>query len=168
MGPATELDLVRRSREGDRDSFARLVDLYGGSVLALAYGRVGNYADSQDIAQDAFVLAFENLDQLRKPQKFGAWLKSITANLCRRWRRSQAYQSRLREDSRIVCERLGYPSIAEPDERLKESETRRVLDKALGNLSPQDREAITLFYLEQRSVAQAAQLSGISVAVEFS
>ena len=114
MALQAELELVRRAQSGDRDSYGRLVDLYGGAVLAIAYSRVGNYAVSQDIAQDAFLLGLENLPKLRQPHKFGAWLRGITTNLCNNWQRSEAYRKRLREDSTTVREDQIASSSAPP------------------------------------------------------
>ena len=76
MDEKRELELVRRAQNGDRDSYGRLVDLYGGLVFAIAYSRIVNYTISQDIAQDAFLLGFENLAKLRHPQRFGTWLRT--------------------------------------------------------------------------------------------
>ncbi|MFC1735794.1 sigma-70 family RNA polymerase sigma factor [Candidatus Hydrogenedentota bacterium] len=162
MKSQAEPDLIRKALGGDSGSFGELADIYGSSVLALAYSRIGNYAASEDIAQDAFAVAFEKLDSLREPGRFGAWLRAITANLCRQWQRSQAYRRRLQADSVAICDKLGYTRVSQPDAALGQAETYGILDKALGKLPPVSREALTLFYLEEESIKTAAEKLDIS------
>lgn len=164
MEADSELVLVERAQSGDRDSYGRLADLYGGVVLAIAYSRIGNYTVAEDIAQDAFLIGFENLSKLRQPQRFGSWLKTITAHLCTRWHRSQAYRSRLQTDSVALRERLGHvqpPSIAE---KLDRREAQSMIDEALRKLPVRDRKVILLYYFENKSVAEAAKALDISTA----
>jgi len=162
MDGAHELELVRKAQRGDRASYGTLVDLYGGAVLAIAYSRVGNFQVSQDIAQDTFLLGFENLGKLRSPNRFGAWLKTIARNLCANWHKSESYRKRLHEDSAMLHARLGYENGAAADERMEHDEMRNLIDQALDCLSVGDREAIVLYYFEGQSVGDAAKSFGIS------
>ncbi len=162
MDADRELDLVKRAQMGDRDSYGRLIDHYGGVVLAIAYSRVGNYTVAQDIAQDAFLLGLEHLVSLRKPHRFGSWLKTITANLCNRWHKSQAYRERLMADSAIVRKGLGYAGASEAEEKMERKEIHRLLDETLENVPVRDRESIMLYYFEGKSIDDAASALGIS------
>jgi len=164
MDKNTELDLVKKAQAGDRDSYGQLADLYAGAVLAAAYGRVGNYAVSQDIAQDAFLLGLENLAKLRQPRRFGLWLRTITKNLCRDWHRSEAYRRRLQQDSLALKERLGYTHCLEAGEELEQKEMRNLIDESLGDLPARDRESLLLYYFEGKSIAEAARALDISPA----
>jgi len=164
MDADRELDLVKKAQTGDRDAYGRLVDVYGDVVLAIAYSRVGNYTVSQDIAQDALVLGFEHLVSLRRPQSFGAWLKTITANLCNKWLKSRAYREKLHEDSVALREQLSYGNGASADERLEHKELHSMLDEMVANLPIRDREALVLYYFRGRSVREAADALGITSA----
>ena len=86
---ATDSELVQLTHAGDTASFGELVRRYQGLIYGLAYHRIGNFADAQDIAQEAFVKAFRRLDQLDQPERFAAWLKTIAANECRMWLRAR-------------------------------------------------------------------------------
>ncbi|OGS52488.1 MAG: hypothetical protein A3K19_03480 [Lentisphaerae bacterium RIFOXYB12_FULL_65_16] len=82
-----EAVVIQKILQGDRESFTQLVAKYRAPVIALAFNRIGNAADAQEIAQDAFVAAFQRLPKLRDQNRFGAWLRSITLRLCAmRWR----------------------------------------------------------------------------------
>ncbi len=71
---------------GDQQAIARLYNAYSHKVLGICYNVVGNRAVAEELAHDAFVLAFSKLDHLRDPNRFDAWLSSITANVALRYK----------------------------------------------------------------------------------
>lgn len=77
MGQQTDAELVVLTRGGDRDSYSTLVARYQGHVYGLAYSLVDDWAEAQDIAQEAFIRAYVNLDQLQDPTRFAAWLRRV-------------------------------------------------------------------------------------------
>jgi RNA polymerase sigma-70 factor (ECF subfamily) len=91
-----DIDLVERSLQGERDAFEDLVRKYQDAVYGLAFHLTGNFADAQDIAQQAFVTAYLKLPQLKDPGRFASWLKRITVNECISWSRQQERFIRLR------------------------------------------------------------------------
>ncbi len=89
-----DAELVRQTLAGDGDAFGELVKRYQGLVCGLAYHLVGNRADAEDLAQDAFLSTYKNLNQLKDPSKFGAWLRQIAANFCRAFQQRHSYHAR--------------------------------------------------------------------------
>ena len=83
-------ELVQQTLDGDPNGFNRLVTKYRSSVYAIAYHWTKNFAESQDLTQESFLRAYEQLDKLRDASKFGGWLQQITTNLCRLWWRGQS------------------------------------------------------------------------------
>ena len=79
--------MVRRALEGRGGAFGVLVEKYQGLVHGLAFHLVGNLADAEDLAQDAFVKAYQNLHRLEDPAKFARWIRRIVANECKMWLR---------------------------------------------------------------------------------
>ena len=69
MTEPTDGHLVGMTRGGDREAYGALVSRYQGHVYGLANSLVGNWADAQDIAQETFIRAYMNLDQLRENLK---------------------------------------------------------------------------------------------------
>jgi RNA polymerase sigma-70 factor (ECF subfamily) len=69
--------LARLAREGDRDAFARLVDLHQQSAWRVAMAALGRHEEAEDAAQDAFISAWRNLGNLRDDERFRPWLLSI-------------------------------------------------------------------------------------------
>lgn len=74
-------ELVLSAQGGDRQAFGQLVERYERSVYATALRRLGNHAEAQELTQEVFVQALRKLDQLREPQAFGGWLRSITVRM---------------------------------------------------------------------------------------
>src|SRR3954470_8157911 len=70
-------ELVLRSRLGDRQAFARLVERYEQPALVVARSILHSWHDARDAVQDAFVTAFTKLNRLWSPCKFGAWFIGI-------------------------------------------------------------------------------------------
>ena len=70
--------LVRAAQDGDRQAFGQLVERYSRAVYAIALRRLRNHAEAQELVQEVFVQALRKIGQLREPECFGGWLRSIT------------------------------------------------------------------------------------------
>jgi RNA polymerase sigma-70 factor (ECF subfamily) len=73
-------DLIDRCRKGDRDAYFRLYKLYSRSMYNVGYRIVNNLEEAEDVLQEAFISAFDNLEAYRGDSTFGAWLKRIVVN----------------------------------------------------------------------------------------
>ena len=81
--------IIHKCLNGEREAFGLLVDKYKASIYALAYSKLRNFHDAEDITQEAFIKAYRKLHTLRWWDNFLAWLYAITSNLCKDWLRSQ-------------------------------------------------------------------------------
>lgn len=81
--------LIGRVLQGDRDSFCELVMKYQHAVYNLAFHHLKNFADAEDVTQEVFLEAYRSLGTLKRPERFGSWLKGIATNLCKMWLRRQ-------------------------------------------------------------------------------
>src|SRR5687767_13869691 len=92
-----DLELVNRSRAGDRDAFGELVARYQSVICSITYSATGSLASSEDLAQETFLAAWRQLSSLREPAKLRSWLCGIARNLCnnatRRNSREPVHQS---------------------------------------------------------------------------
>lgn len=77
----TIAQLVSAAQAGDREAQSALYERYQGSALALAYRKVGNWDEAEELVQDVFIHAFDRLDQLRVPEAFGGWLRQIVRRM---------------------------------------------------------------------------------------
>ena len=81
----SDSDLVRKSLQGDLESFELLIERYQQAVYNIAYYKSRNYFDAEDLAQDIFLAAFKALPTLKDINKFSSWLFGIAYNRCHKW-----------------------------------------------------------------------------------
>ena len=79
-----EIQLIERGRQGDETAFGSLYRAYHRQMTGICQRIVDNRQVAEELAHDAFLLAFAKMDQLHNPQCFEAWLISITTNVARR------------------------------------------------------------------------------------
>lgn len=73
---------LEEARQGNKESFGRLIGAYQGPVFNLAYRMLGNADEAEQAAQEAFIRAWTRLDSYKPGHKFSTWLLSITSNYC--------------------------------------------------------------------------------------
>src|SRR6476619_8625046 len=76
----SDAELVSRSLAGDRDAFSRIVARYQTLICSIAYSRIGNLGQSEDVAQETFITAWKHLRHLREPSNLRGWLCGIARN----------------------------------------------------------------------------------------
>jgi RNA polymerase sigma factor (sigma-70 family) len=157
-----DADLVRESLAGNRDAFGHIIGRYQTLICSLAYSATGNLSQSEDLAQDTFVIAWRHLRDLREPAKLRSWLCSIARNLINHALR------RLGNEPSYAAEPL--ESVREshsphplPVERAISSEEAEILWRSLERIPEIYRETLVLFYREYQSVPVVAQALDLTV-----
>lgn len=146
LASAHDLDLVAMAATGGRGAFGELVRRHSSPVRALLRRLGADPATADDVAQDAFLAAFEQISDFRGEGTFQAWVKRIAARLyVKRWRR-QARREALAEAADDEAAPLGEPGHAD----------RIDLDEALKTLSEAERLCVSLCYGAGLSHAEAA------------
>jgi len=145
--------LVRAVLAGDKAVYEKLYDRYAPMIRAVCYDTTGDLADAQDLAQDVFMRAYEKLDRLRDPDRFGKWLFGIARRRCQEWlRRNLQLQNKHVE--------LGGAQIAVPDP--PDDDRIELLRKMITTLPDKERLALHTFYLQGRSADNARRIMGLS------
>jgi RNA polymerase sigma-70 factor (ECF subfamily) len=154
----SEADLVIRARQGDEAAWATLVHQYQEAIFRLAYLHLGDADDAQDVAQEAFIRAFQALDRFDVTRPLRPWLLSITANLARNRRRAVGrYLAAVRRLIQAQPE-AGTPA-ATRDARGWEAE---ILWQAVRRLRPSDQDVIYLRFFLELSVDETAAALGVA------
>jgi RNA polymerase sigma-70 factor (ECF subfamily) len=149
----TDAELVKAVLSGDKHVFAELVRRYERPVRAVALDVVGNYHSAADVAQDAFVRAYERLAGLRKPESFGPWLMKITRRCALDSARRKPKETPL--DTKIAAR------IENPNGQLGEDKQR--LLAAVVKLSKAEKQVVMLRYFGENSVNDVANMLGRNV-----
>lgn len=156
--------LVIRAREGDYEAFEQLFERHRQLVYRFAYQMVPRRDDAEDIVQEAFVRAYQNLHRYRDEAKFTTWLLRIVTNLCT----DQARMSHRRQalEQQEAGEGLVWMTVGSTDDPVQNLEaSRRVaaLRKALNALPPHHRTVIVLRDIEEREYSEISEILGCTV-----
>ena len=159
-----DTQLVLWSLVGDMAAYDELVRRYRGAVLAVAEGVLGAYEAAQDVAQEAFLLAFKALPQIEDPSKFAGWLCAIARN---RARRVAARESRTRPAEPDELDALLLQESAEIAPHPVDEMIRRIehlsVRTALGKLPEDYRIVMRLYYYEEWPVKRIGEFLSLPV-----
>lgn len=161
---ADERALIRRSAGGDAAAFRVLVDLHRDRAYGLALRLLRSEQDAEEVAQDAFVRAWRAIGEFRGDASFSTWLYRIV------WRRAVDRAAILRTrrnretalDAEDESGALGYVSTAEAARATHAAQAAEAPDperfeRMIASLSEVQRAVVTLFYQEDRSVAEVGR-----------
>ncbi|MCC6794926.1 MAG: sigma-70 family RNA polymerase sigma factor [Candidatus Hydrogenedentes bacterium] len=151
---STDEWVVRRVLRGHRNDFSVLVRRYYPTVKSVIRSRLANPADAEDVAQEAFIQAFQKLDTLKAPQRFGPWLITIA--------RSKAVSSQRKtwRETPLTDELLA--SLLAKPHSFEQEELRTMLKHFLNELDPESRELLMMHYYGGKGLRECAQLLNIS------
>ncbi|WP_245575908.1 sigma-70 family RNA polymerase sigma factor [Alicyclobacillus contaminans] len=138
----------------DLQELERWMDLYGRDVMNTAYAYVKNYHQAQDITQDVFLRAFVKRDTFRGQSSIRTWLLTITVNRCKDHLRSWAQRHEIQDDGSIVY----VESLSDTERQAMARVERDELWRALGQLPVKLREVLVLYYLQDLSGREIAQV----------
>jgi RNA polymerase sigma factor (sigma-70 family) len=154
------------ARGGDHAAYGRIVSACQNTVTAIALAIVRDVPSSEDIAQDAFLSAWQHLRRLQNPDSFLPWLRQITRNLARDHLRANKralhkvdFASDDQMDAAIAA--AADPAPSPPDVLIDEERTRAAAD-LISALPTESRETLLLFYREGQRSQQVATLLGLS------
>jgi RNA polymerase sigma-70 factor (ECF subfamily) len=158
-----EADLIRRAQRGDEDAFATLVRRHQRRAQGIARSLVPAEEDARDLAQEAFLRVFRNLDRFDFQHPFATWLHRIVTNLAIDHLRKRRLV--LRSSGGDADE--GEPDIEVVDEaqpapshRLEASETAERVREVIGALAPHFQTVLVLRELEGLPCTEIAEIVG--------
>lgn len=144
--------LIQQALDGNIEAWGEIVRRYKGAVYGIALGIVGNSADAEDAAQDAFIRAYENLRRYDIERKFSTWIFTITANLCKNMLRRNKFQTRL-DDT------VQYEGHAEdPEAIIARDERHELVQDALAALDEKYRSPMVLRFYGELDYLEIAQI----------
>lgn len=151
------ITLVRSAQSGDSASFAELYNLYYQRVFAFIRTIVRNSADAEDILQLTFLNAWRNLDQLSDPAAFNTWIQVVARNLSTSHLRKKNFVllDAEKDDTPVDIEDT---ELLLPEVYAEQEDLSRRLGKIIDSLSDVQRQTVMLFYFDQLSVEEIAQV----------
>jgi RNA polymerase sigma-70 factor (ECF subfamily) len=163
-----ELQLVQAAKGGDVSAFEDLVKRYDRNVFRIAQHITQNREDAEDVVQDAFLKAYQNLGQFQGQSKFYTWLVRIAVNeaLMRLRRRRPERMVSLDED--VKTEDDSVPrEVADwspnPEQQYSQAELKDILTRTIQGLPPSFRTVFVLRDVEGLSTEEAAEALDLSI-----
>jgi len=153
----SERELVEHAQAGDTGAFDALVSLYSKRVLSIAWGIVRNAIDAEELAQEAFVKAYQNIARFRSGEPFGPWIFRITTNLALdvlKHRRRVKHEELTEREPAMRRDRADLPAIA--------NEIARRIGGAIDELPEMQRVVAQLHLIEQFEHREIASMTGLS------
>ncbi len=162
MDQDQEQEIIGRVLGGDCSAFAGLVEKHQGPIFNLAYRMTGSREDADDLTQETFIRAYQNLQQFDQGKKFFTWLYTIGINLIR---------NHLKKNERKVAHLVAPDSALEHQAQGHEigegealSYDRMIrLEQVIRKLPVDLREAIILKFVQDLTFEQVANVTGDSV-----
>lgn len=148
--------------------FAGFMRAYQDMVFSTAVRMTGQDAQAQDIAQEVFLKAWENFEQLQQSPTAGGWLKTVTTNLTlnflSRYRRRWRFFSEMRTDDEADYEPGEEHAVADLGLADRDADERRALiDEALKRLPDHQRLPLVLYHFEEMPYEEIARRLGVSL-----
>jgi RNA polymerase sigma-70 factor, ECF subfamily len=160
----TDAGLVRRAREGDYGAFEQLFERYRTMAYRFAYQMVGRRDDAEDIVQEAFVRAYQNLHRYRDEAKFTTWLLRIVTNLCTDEARKNQRRTVLeQQEAAGALDWMTVGDTEDPVNNLEEDRRKLALRKAMNALPAHHRTMIVLRDIEEKEYPEIAKIIGCTV-----
>src|SRR5947208_15345258 len=163
-----ELALVDAARHGDVGAFEQLIKRYDRNVFRIAQHITQNREDAEDVVQDAFIKAYQNLEQFQGNSKFYTWLVRIAVNEALMKLRRRRSDKTVSLDEDVVTEEGSMPrEVADwspnPEQLYGQAELGDILKKTIQGLPPGFRTVFVLRDVEELSTEETAEMLGLSI-----
>jgi len=157
---ATEL-LVEKARAGNRTAFERLAGLFHEDIFRMVYYRTRSKMDAEDLTQEIFIRAFNNVSKLKEVNRFKSWLFSIAANRVRDFHRKNRFQKLFSSFADSDNENQSDPEDDDrPDalDSLMKRDFWKKVGMLLDKLPKMEREVFILRFMDHLSIKEVSQV----------
>lgn len=157
----TEQEAVARAKTGDQDAFEQLVLDNQNKIYSLTFRMVNDREEAADLAQEAFVKAWQGLSSFQGESSFSTWVYRLATNVCIDYLRREKRKRQVESEISLDDEQAGWAEPADwsqdPQHRLEQSEMGRALERGLQALPEQQRQILVLRELSGLSYQEIAE-----------
>lgn len=159
--------LVRLSRNGDRQAFEELVNMYQDKIYHLAYRMLNFSSEAEDVVQDTFLRVYMNLDRYDENQKFSTWIYRIATNLCidrlRKRKPNYSLDAEMPDGEGSDWYSLLKSDQETPEEEIVLSETQGQIRQAISGLPEKYKSVVVLRYFHDMSLQEIGEVLNMPV-----
>ena len=167
-----EKEIIEKVKKGETKYFAEIINKYKKVVFGHAYNFLRNKEEAEDASQEIFVSIFNNLKKFRGDAKISTWIYRITVNTCKnRLKQLQRLRGRMTEEiyepgaeeKPSLVDRIKEKEEKEPDKSFASDEIKNTVYKRIDELTPEQRQVITMRDVDGLSYDDMARVLKISV-----
>lgn len=164
MSDRSDAQLVKDILNGRRELYAVLMRRHSQRVFRIARGLLRSDADAQDACHDAYVRAYQELDELAEPAGFGGWVARIVANLALRRLRRQKTWPGLPERGDPACISDEVPTHA-PDHDASRKQLRAILEETIDQVPTVYRAVLVMCDVEGMTADEASEMLDVAAGI---
>jgi len=152
-----EIEIIERIKNGDEMAFQQIMSKYGERVMGLAFHFTKNYQDAEDLYQETFIKVYRNINSFRFESEFFTWVYRILANQAFNYFRKSKRMTIVEPgENDYLWETIPADESSEADQATLNSSLREEIDRALLQLSPQQRVVFILKHYEGKKIKDIA------------
>ncbi len=156
--------LVEKAQKGDSDALNKLFNEFYNDVYYFALKTVKDEQTACDVTQEAFIEIINTIGNLKEPAAFVTWIKQITYHQCTRYfkKKKDILVPEDEEGNTVFDTLVEENGDFIPDEAMDKKDFKETILKILDELSEEQRSAVILYYFDELSVKQIAEIQGVS------
>ncbi len=156
MIPSNDYIYIERVLNGDLAAYTHLVNKYKNMAYTVALKIMRNTEDAEDTTQEAFIKAYQQLHSFEKKSKFSTWLYTIVY-------RTAIYNARKNQiKTQQINEEVTFEYESYENDFLKTQDHQKYVKHAIDRLSEKEGLLISLFYINENSIAEIKTITGLS------
>ena len=156
-----DTDALQEVLQGNVNAFSFIVKRYKDMVYTVVYRIIRNNEDAEEIAQDVFIKAYQNLKQFREKSRFSTWLYRIAYNMAiSKLRKRKVQTIDINAYGNEFVENENIPGL---DDRISEKRQKEIIKTILEELPPEESTLITLYYNDNRNTEEISKITGLSI-----
>ena len=161
-----QIELVKRTCEGDISAFHEIVELYKKKVYYIAYDICGDFHEAEDISQEVFIKVFKFINKFRSDAKFSTWIYQVSVNTSidaiRKHKKKQIFMESAQMDTLPPDSTVTGTGLTGPEEQSARDMLRRRVQQALPGLSKKERAVFVMRYFNELKPLEIAEIMNIS------
>ena len=156
-----EAHIIKEILNGKTEQYEYFLDHYGQQVFVLVDRIVSCPEDAEELTQDVFLKAFQQLSSFKAESSFSTWIYRIATNVA-----ISAVRKRKKEGIRLDDSAFANLSDTQVDEALEDDSEEQLqrLQRAMEQLEADERALVTLYYMEEKTLAEVAFIVGLTEA----
>lgn len=144
---------------GDANAYSLLVNRYKDLVFTLALRMMKHHEEAEEVAQDSFIKAYRSLDKFKGDSKFSTWMYRVTYNTC-----LDRLKKNKRQQNTVAIDEFTEHKVKTIDnalDKIEKEERQLAIKQCLDQLSNEDNYLLTLYYFDELSLDEIAEIIGL-------